>query len=168
MIPFASVFIVQFALAAPPKQPAPPPAPPIPKGERIVVKAKGGGTPTAPVIDPKKGELFTEKDKTFFRLVPKGPGKLALQYHAKDAALELNLGTRMTIQLSVDEPLELDPGVITQAAWPKGAKEIPVSYTGGAAGETYHIVGAASYTACHNRTRDCKKKVSRFFLDLKL
>lgn len=100
--------------------------------------------------------------------VPGQSGKLALSFYSKDPQLALNTEKSILVQLYADEPVELQPFLLTKGNWPKKSDRVQVKYSGGKRGATYEIRGEAAYMVCHRKTKTCTQHKTKFTHPLQL
>ena len=141
---------------------APPPPPPknpypketqIPQGQRLQIKAKNA---KEVVI---RGKSKVPGPLTSFELTQAGKGHLSLRFVSRDPNWELNTRGGFVAQLNGEEPLEVEPGVLTRSKWPSGAQSVMLSYKGAAPGQSNQVHGEVAYYYCHRGTKACKKAV---------
>jgi hypothetical protein len=155
LIPFIGLLSLSFVQAA-----APSPKPrvvmtPVPKGQRVQVKPRNPVKEV--VIMPKTSAKLPA---TSFELRQTGPGKLTLVFVSRDPNLELNTRGSFIAQLTTEEPLEVEPSVITRSKWPVGATQTTLTFKGAAAGQPNLIEGEVGYLYCHKATKACTQAVS--------
>jgi hypothetical protein len=90
-----------------------------------------------------------------------------LSFISRDPNLELNTRGGFVAQLTSEEPLEVEPAVITRSKWPVGAKSVILSFKGASAGLPNLIEGEVAYLYCHKGTKACTKAVSPLSLTVR-
>jgi len=133
--------------------------------ERLIQFGPAAGQVTPVTITPRTGKPIKSPD-TSFKLSPAGPGKLLLAFEATNPQYELSTQGGFVIQLATDEGVTITPSLITRENWPKDNK-LTLSYSGAIPpGEPMIVQGKAVYSACDKRTKNCKKVLSPFSLEV--
>lgn len=152
------------------------------KGKKAIGKRQPSplpsGVPRGVVIHPVPTELDRKSSHKGRQTPPKGPtsfeltraaggGKLILAFHSSDSKLVFTPQAGLAIQLLITDPIEVNPSIITEEAWPKGSNQMVLTYhkLGGAKpGQTMQVKGSASYRVCTRGTQQCKHARSNFEL----
>lgn len=137
-------------------KPLPKPSPKPPRVKGVHTKTK---TPPQPLVLAPKSLMkrAVPPPPTGFILSKSSAGKLLLKYYANNPGFDFDTRAPFVIQLNVNEPLKLNPSVITRENWPKGATQMVLNYQSASTTKDNVILGKAAYTVCERKTKECRR-----------
>jgi hypothetical protein len=141
---------------------------PRPKNAQPAANAVPAANPTLKeiVIKPREAEPPKAAPMTWFDLSYSAE-KLMLSFRTRDSALRLDSRSPLVIQLDTEEPLEIEPSLITAENWPKSGDSMPLAVKGAVRNQDNAVVINASYRVCSSKTKRCQREKSQVMFQFK-
>ena len=131
----------------------------VPKKDRVKVILKSKVKNKIVKIEPKS-------PKEDFTLSRGNGNRLIIQYTPTDKNAYWDTKGSIVGQLTAPHPLEITPSLILTSNWPKGKKQMNLSFNGAKKGEIYSILGEITFKKCTVKTKKCKFSTAKLRYEL--